>query len=518
MSDTDGIIHTFQQRRQLEAALEALALTNSQSALQQAVRRLAENFPVDLLLSAVIRHLGTSNSQLRGGLGQLCTLLPLEDAADALRSVAGNRQKTPQERTTAALIMQRYLDQPAPTALLADLAGADEAPYQSLLEAVAEGKQNRHVLLEYVLQMQEHSVDVAFMVLRLIDRLSPADGAELLRLIAHDSRPQVSHAAIDRLTTAAAGNCELCVRALHTLAYALPPDEAALAQRSVRKLQFSGKRHAPPSVDNWQALLAPSDPSGYASVWFVRRPTLEGHEDDGIWLGFVLSLQGGILQFSGSEGMQRDFLPPPTAEGELVTVRTSSGQSSVLLTAPLDVGRWLVHQALQAHYGQSTPQPLPGEYALYNDLLWQFAPPLLAPDLSTWWERAGSAQDEPPAAAAVAAAAESLVAEAAMDGWLRWSSATWQNVKYRSQHPPDVPPRTLVSLLLRELGRMPDHRSLLQAMAAGLRLQTIWYAVAGDTANAERAALLACSITALPVSENPLLAHLLERGLSQTAQ
>ena len=87
--------------------------------------------------------------QLRGGLGQLCTLLPAEEVTGALRAVAGNRQKTPQERTTAALILQRFLDQPSPTALLADLAGADEAPYQSLLEAVNESKRNRHVPVSY---------------------------------------------------------------------------------------------------------------------------------------------------------------------------------------------------------------------------------------------------------------------------------------------------------------------------------------------------------------------------------
>ena len=102
-----------------------------------------------------------------------------------------------------------------------------------------------------------------------------------------------------------------------------------------------------------------------------------------------------------------------------------------------------------------------------------------------------------------------------MEAWLRWSTVTWQNVKYRSQQAPEVPPRTLVNLLLRELGRLPDHRTLLQAMAAGLCVQTLWYAVAGDTVNAERAALLAQATAVLPVTENPLIAELLERGLGK---
>jgi hypothetical protein len=543
MSDSDGIIHTFQQRRQLEEELDALAVTNSQAALQGAVRRLAERYPTALLLAGITRRLGTPNSQLRGGLGQLCTLLPAQEAADALRAVAGNRQKSPQERTTAALILQRFLDQPPPPGLLADLAGAEEAPYQSLLEAVAEGKRNRHVLLEYVTQMQEHPVDVAFMVLRLIDRLPPADEAELLRLIAHDARRPVAHAAIERLAAAAAApGGEACLRSLQTLVLSLLPEEAALAERSLRKLQFSGRRYAPPPAHGWQALLGPSDPSGYVSLWFVRHPgsrgaggkrsgeqsgdnqneggQAEGDPDDGVWLGFILSLQNGILQFSGSEGMQRSFLPPPAAAGELVTVRAGGGQTTVLLAAPFDVGRWLVRQAMQAHWSQPSPQPLPNEYVLYNDLLWQFPAPILPPALAAWWERTANPPAQPAtggvSAAALAAAAQALVAEAAMEGWLRWSVATWQNVKYRSQQTPEVPPATLVSLLLRELGRMPDHRLLLQAMAAGLRVQTLWYAIAGDAANAERAALLAQATITLPITENPLLARLLERGLGMS--
>jgi hypothetical protein len=456
-------------------------------------------------------------------LGQLCTLLPAQEVGDALRAVAGNRQKTPQERTTAALILQRFLDQPAPPALLADLAGADETPYQSLLEAVAEGKQNRHVLLEYVRQMQEHPVDVAFMVQRLIDRLPLADGAELLRLIAHDERRQVAHSAIERLAAAAAAEGgELCLRSLHTLALSLRPEEAALAERSLRKLQFAGKRYMPPPADGWQALLGPSDPSGYTSVWFVRRPEVntgnygemgEKSKDEGIWLGFILSVEGGILQFSGSEGMQRSFLPPLAVEGKLVTVRTSAGHHAVMLAAPFDASRWLVRQALEAHWRQPAPQPVPDEYVLYSDLLWQYAAPGLSPDLAHWWER--SARTQLPHAPAVAAAAQELVSEAAMEGWLRWSLATWQGVKYRSQQAPAVPPGTLVSLLLRELGRMPDHRALLQAMTAGLRVQTLWYAIAGDVANAERAALLAQATAILPITDNPLIAALLERGLGK---
>jgi hypothetical protein len=549
MPESDGTIYSFQQRRQIEEDVAGLAAATSQTVMLQGVRRMAERYPAPLLLAAVIRHLGTTSSQLRGGLGELCVLLPEEETLAALLAVAGNRSKSPQERTAAALILERNLEAPPPPHLLADLAGVDEVPYQSLLEAVEEGRTNRHVLLEYVTQMQEHPVDTAFMVQRLIDRLDPGDRADLLRLIAQDPRPQVAHAALERLGAAAGEpHGEACLRALHTLVYALPPDHAALAERLLRKLQFGGKRYAPPPAASWQALLAPSDASGYSSVWFVRYATEEplgGAEEEsvagdsapgnsaagnsaaeenagedtgntGIWLGFILSVQGGILQFSGSEDMPREYLPQPVAAGELVTVRGVNKEGTVLLAAPFDVGRWLLRRALEAHWRQPDPQPLPAEYTLYNDLLWQFAPPQLSAELSDWWARSDpAAASSSPSATAVAEAAGILADDPVLEGWLRWSKALWNSVKYRSQQQPAVPATTLVSLLLRELMRMPDHHALLQAMVAGLRLQTLWYAVAGSPAHAARTALLAQAMGTLPITENALVARLLEKGLAQ---
>jgi hypothetical protein len=176
-----------------------------------------------------------------------------------------------------------------------------------------------------------------------------------------------------------------------------------------------------------------------------------------------------------------------------------------------------VQQGLKAHWDNPSAEPLPAEYLLYNDLIWQFGAPKLPPEFATWWERSGAQPNILPSALpdamTLADAAGGLVEDEAMYGWVRWSKALWNNVKYRSQQPPDVPSTTLISLLLREMSRMPDHRLLLKSMAAGLRTQTLWYAVAGNTVQAERAALLAQATAILPITENPLVAGLLAKGL-----
>ena len=196
--------------------------------------------------ATLVRHLSASNSQLRGGLGHLAAQFPHDDAVNTLRQVVADRQRPAIERTTAALIMDRYLNAPAPAALMADLAGDDEAPFQSLLEAVEEGRSNRYILLEYVMQMQQHPAETAFMVMGMIDRLPSADRSELLRLIAQDARLPVARAALDRRGLLAADEPS-ALRALHTLQFALPPTHADQVERTLRKLQFGGRRYTPPA-------------------------------------------------------------------------------------------------------------------------------------------------------------------------------------------------------------------------------------------------------------------------------
>ena len=139
MSD-GGIIQNFQERRQIEASIQALGDTTTEAELIAMAQELVERFPPDGLAAAVLRHLGEANSQLRGGLGHLCALLPPEIIAPRLREIVSNRQKSPLERITAQLILERYLGETVSPALLSDLAGNNDIAMQSLQEALEEGR------------------------------------------------------------------------------------------------------------------------------------------------------------------------------------------------------------------------------------------------------------------------------------------------------------------------------------------------------------------------------------------
>lgn len=505
-----GIISGFQERRQLEDAVSALAQTTTEAELVSAARQLVNRFPAERLSAAILRRLGDTNSQLRGGLGQLSTLLPPETIVPALRELAGNRQKSPIERMTAVLILERYLGETVSPALTSDLAGNDDIAMQSLLEAVEEGRRNRHVFLEYVTQMQEHGIDVAFMVMGLMQQLAPDDQVELLRLIAQDRRLQVARSALERLAALATYH-DRALAALHALSITLAPALIETAQRALRKLQFTGRRYTPPSTDGWRALLGPTDPGGYFTLWLVKMPG-QPAAADGVLIGLTLALQQGIIECSGVTSMEASQLPPARREGDLVMIGEGAEPRTMMLETPLAAGRWLVQQALTAHWRRTDPPDLPGEYKLYNDLIWQFAPPQLPNELSHIFTEITHSGLEQPDLSGLYAAVDVLVQHPLMRAWVGWAANVWTMLDALPGVAPDVQIQALIAFILREFEALPQRAQLLDNMAVALRTQALWFAIHGETDNASRALLLARWMRILPLRQNPLLIGLLQAG------
>ncbi len=501
----------------MEDAIAALGRTTTEAELIAQASDLARNYSPDWLAPAVQRHLGDANSQLRGGLGHLCALLPPETIVPLLRDVVGNRQKTPIERMSALLILERYLGETISPALMNDLAGNDEIAMQSLLEAVEEGRTNRHVLLEYVTQMQEHGVDVAFMVLGLLNRVSANDQVEMLRLIAQDQRVQVARAALERLVALAAGDSgDHALRALYTLSFTLPPSLTEQAQRSLRKFQFTGRRYDPPRAERWRALLGPADVGGYFNLWLVRNASDPVHAD-GVLLGVTLALHQGIAQCSGVESMEASQLPPQHAEGELALVDDGEAAHGLMLEAPFEVGRWLLQRALDAHWRRDEVTDLPGEYKLYNDLIWQFSPPTLPDSCRFVFESDATSGLEQPDMHALTSSVDGLVVHPVMRAWVQWAASVWTMLTPHQTTAPVEQVRALIDYILREIDAMPQRSQFLESMANALQIQAVWLAIRGEAALATQAALHSHWMRSLPVRQNPLLAGLLMAGLSDQA-
>lgn len=502
------ILDGFQERRRLAEAIGALAATKTEAELLAHARDLASQFSAEQLAAAIERHLSNPSSQLRGGLGQLCRLLPPAAIVPRLQATVADRKRTALERMGAVVLLERYLELPVAPALTSDLAGNDDIALQSLMEAIADGQSNRHVQLEYVTQMQEHGSGVAEMVLGLLNRLPPDDQTGIVRLMAQDRRAQVAHAAIERLTSLASTS-DAALQALSTLAWTAAPAAVEQIQRALRKLQFMGRRAPMPESTGWRALLGLTDVSGYCNLWLLRAPT-EPAQPNGVLVSILFNPTQGIMQCSGAELLKASQLPAPQPLGSATTIRSTQAEPSTMLEIPLPAARWLLQQALSAHW-QRAEVDLPGDYKLYNDLVWQFGAGQLSEAHLSIFTDTGSGL-EAPNLDPLATAASQLVSHPAMKFWRLWAAKTWSTAaplavwKNRRQE--------LVHYLLSELDALPQHTQLLEGMAAALKLQALWLAIHGEAEAAEQASLFSRWMRSLPLPQNPLLVELLNAGLA----
>ena len=507
---SDKIINTFQQRRQLEQAFAELGQTSNESEVREAARQLAHTFPGDLLLDALVKRLDSPNGQLRGGLGHLAGLLNPDEVLPALRNVAANRTLNPQARLTAASIAHRFLGVELPHVLLADLSDTEEIAFQSLREALDEAHRNRHVLLEYVTQMAEHPEEIAWMVMGLLGRVKAEERVDLLRLIAQDQRPRVAKEALAQLENLALTTGQpLALRALQTLQFARLGEVATLAERAVRKARFAGHPYTPPASDGWRALISPADPSGSQSVWLLHPgvSAASGKSMSGVLVGFAHSVHTGITQLFGTETLDYTLLPPIKPIGTLVTVTMDNGRTATMLEAPFDYGRWLLQEAIKQRLAQGGT--LPEEYKLYNDLIWQFAPPVVDETLQRLWRQDGESVPTAVESGILVADTAALFAHGAMEGWqLRnWGllPSAYQSVLSQQE---------LVGALLKQMATTGDSREVAQALVAGLQAQAVWFAIAGEAGLAQKAARLAQQLPHLPLTDNPILAHMLAAAIA----
>jgi len=512
---SEKIINTFQQRRQLQQDMDALADCRNENELTKAVQQLAHTYPHDLLLNTLIKYLDTNSSQLRGGLGHLATLLPPEEAVPTLRNIVANRQKSAQIRVTAASILERYIGEELPSGLVADLDGSNEAAMQSLYEVISEAEFNRAVLLEYIEQMKAAGPDIPFMVMDLMEKLIPAERVSLLRILIQDEQANVAREALRRLNWLATEDEEpMAVAALHGLQFTLPPETAEPISRTLRKLQFAGRRHVVAPRENWRALLSPADATASQSVWLLwMDSTLP---DANMLLGFAINQQRGILQVFGNEAIEREMLPKMKGMGEIVPLVLDEGSPVELLEIPFDYGRWLIQSALKCHWDEQTPEPLPEEYKLYNDWVWQFDAPEVDAELMAYFDRDNDAiQDgESVDLTLLDSTSEALLEHSVMaQSWLLYNQMFLQGFDLKQDDLVTWPSAVIIQAVLQEIARWPHHGQLVATVEEALRAQAAWFHIADEPEQAQRAYLLARWMRHLPVTQNPMLARMVAMGI-----
>jgi len=508
---SEKIINSFQQRRQLNEAFANIANTETQAELLEAVRQITREYPVDLIISTLMKYLDTKNSQMRGGLGHLSALLPPEQIVAALRSTVANRNLSTQLRLNCVSILERFLSETVSPALLGDLQDTDEIAFQSLCEAIEEGHQNRYILLEYVTQMRDEEEAVAEIVLSQIERLPQIDQIEMLRLIAQDDRAAVARMALKQLTRLSYEDAgDGLLKALHTLQFTLPEPLAQEATRALRKLKFTGNTYQPPTTDGWRALLSPAEASGNQLIWLLHSP--KGKPDNSIYLSIVINIELGILQVYGNEHVESSSLPPSKPIGELISMASDGEVPLVYLEVPFDYARWLIQQALLVHWEERAVQNLFGEYMLYNDLIWQFDAPQVDEGLKSYFQTPAAKLDI--TQQEINAAAEKLLTNPAMASWLIQQQMVLQAIRKHLTLNPEDDVIEIAANVLADLVQWPDYQILINGLHNGLKLQGPWLEIAGNQDAAAQAKLIIQSFDHVPPHRNPFMMQLFSHGLT----
>ena len=518
---SDKIINTFQQRRQVNEAVAALANASSEPELAQAVLRITQEYAPKLILPTLRKYLNTGSSQMRGGLGRLAAQLPHPETVALLRKETGRRDNPTQTRLTAALILEKFLQVEVSAGLMGDLRDPNIIVMQSLHEALEEGRANRHVLLEYVRQMRQESRDVAFLVLDLLGQLAEVDQPELLRLIAYDSRAEVAEAAITRLSAlrdpAVAAQSAV---ALHALQSSLQPDLAQVAARQLRKLRLAGARWEPTPADDWWALITPCDFQGSQRLWFLR----SGNGADGTLIGLRINRVGGILETFGSEMVDRQYLPPRRDEGELLSVSLAPGDSTVFLTIPYAYARHCLQQSLERHW-RAPARALPEEFTLYNPFVFQHSAGAVSPQVSALLESGPDlwTQEE----SDLSRVTGKLLGHPAMAGWFLPVQNTQADQagdahNQRGQDRPPTGEHPLANLPMEALGRLARAivaenvpQELAEQLRQALLAQAAWLHIAGHQSYARHAVYTAESLRHEPLHSHPLLLQMIALGISR---
>ena len=511
----DKIITTFQERRQIDEAVAGLAHTSSEPEMVQAVQRITQTHEPKLILPALRKYLNTSSSRMRGGLGRLAALLPRPETVALLHKEAARRDNHTQSRLTAALILDRFLQVEVSPGLMGDLKDPDIIVMQSLQEALEEGRDNRHVLLEYVRQMQQESEDVAFLVLDLLGRQAEVDQPELLRLIAHDSRAAVADAALSRLSAlrdpAVAAQS---TAALHALQSSLPADRAQAAARHLRKLRLAGVRWEPTPPHGWWALLTPCDFQGSQTLLFLHNED----ESGGTLIGLRINRVTGILETFGSEMIERQHLPPRRQVGELLSISLTQGESTLFLEVPYEYARHTLQQCLQV-----AAHDLPEEFTLYTPYLFSHSTEPVSPDISELLDAGPDLWQQE--ARDLSQSTETLLSHPAMAGW--WflqdrggyangpgntHDPTGQNWPQADENPlPNLPTEEL-HRLARSLVAENSAQELAERFRQALLAQAGWLHIAGYPSYALHAVYIAESLRHVPLLSHPLLLQMIAIG------
>ena len=358
MSD-DKIIRGFSERLALNKAMRALSDAPSAFELEKRARELAQQGEV--VLKPLLRHLDTSNAQLRGGLGLVAQRMDPMLIVPALRRVVADGRRPDNARLTAAMILERYLDVTLDPTLTQTLPDTSTVARQSAEEALSLAETEALVMVEYAEQLLEESDEVIATVIDVLLSMDDPRRASLLMVIASYAGATVVVRILSTLGTIRHPDS---LRSLVTLSHLVDPALRPAVERQARKLQLAGVR--PETSTSPRVLWSPINAQGQSLMWVIRHHPSTEHTD---YLALVLHDDLGVIHAEARPQMDPTDLPRPAPMGHVHGIHTP-GSHYVLRMVEMDPkqGRALIDAAVSRLRGNDIPWP--GELVVFGHWLW----------------------------------------------------------------------------------------------------------------------------------------------------
>ncbi len=366
---SDKIITTLRERQQIKSNIAGLLQVTSEGEIHRRAQHIAASGRQ--VIPVILNNLDRSNPQMLKAVGLVSSLYPDRDEMVAgLYQTAADKGKPDHCRVAAMLILERYLNIEPDPALIETLHDPQTMVVQSIDEMLHESESHPLALLDYVADLAPQPADVLDDVIDNLVQIGRARAVPMLCLLAQEPDTELAAMAIHALGRI---NHRDAARGLASLLPMLPLTTSALAERSLRKLQFKGIA-APPPADmdkRWRALVSPIDGHGNQVVWFIRaNAPADGRADHCLFIGAAIAEGQGIVQAYGGYAAPAQSVPPRQPSGYIHSVYVQNDIMLYMLETDFDYGRWLVKQGQAQNAKLLTP--LPVEYRLMGQLLWQY--------------------------------------------------------------------------------------------------------------------------------------------------
>jgi hypothetical protein len=502
---SEKIITKLRERRQIEAELRAMLAASSDQEFQQQAQRIVALGPE--VIPTLVANLDRADARQLAVLGTVATHLDREEVTRALRQAILEPQRTDQGRIGAMSILDHYLGQPPDEHLLARLIEPENSALSSPEEVLSRAEHDPAVLIQYAEELDQQEPDLVLEVVRSLRTpggSSPSTtqgrrAVEPLRILAQDVREEIAEAALQAL---AGLRLPEAAHALQTLIPISAPTLRPMAERLLRKLQFSGVEVSPlpPPNPEWRALVSPVSGRGQQSVWFVEGDQRTGHAQ---FLNVLLNDRAGVLQALGHTHVPLLMLPARRPEGYVHDITLPDGTGSMLMMeAAFDMGRRLVVEALV--HNRETQIPVAGPMRLLSPWLWGCSgadslPARKLPELS--------AEDE-----ALLAVSDRLLEHPAFLTWSERSEAVYQAAEEILRHP-GWDRGVWVRRLCGELFGSPG---VAEVLSNRLVAMSEWLSLAKEDAWAKMALVTGRAAVRQAPQDLPLLLAVVHRDLERT--